>query len=332
MPLSLFRNRTFAVTSAVGFVVGFALFGAITYLPLYLQIVEGLEPDAVRPAADADDGRPARHLDRQRPLISPLRPLQGVPDRRHRGDVRRHAAAHAARGAHGDHDRVARTWSSLGLGLGMVMQVLVLAVQNAVPFRMMGVATTGSTLFRQVGGSIGVSLFGAIFANSLHSNLAAFLPPGARCRRPSAPPSSTSCRRRCTTPTRTRSPPRFTPCSSRLRFSPCSRSRSRGSSARCRCERRRGKRRPASLPEPHPRRPHSRREREAPRLRARRDRRPPRLAALARAEPCERAGRVGREPARSRTEPRRSTTTHSSRKRSASAGSTAASSPSTPSA
>ena len=66
----------------------------------------------------------------------------------------------------------------LGLGLGMVMQVLVLAVQNAVDRSVMGVATSGSTMFRQVGGSIGVSLFGAIFASRLHAQLAARLPAG----------------------------------------------------------------------------------------------------------------------------------------------------------
>jgi hypothetical protein len=68
----------------------------------------------------------------------------------------------------------------LGLGLGMVMQVLVLAVQNAVEFRVMGVATSGSILFRQIGGSIGLAIFGAIFANSLRSKLAAELPAGAK--------------------------------------------------------------------------------------------------------------------------------------------------------
>jgi DNA-binding MarR family transcriptional regulator len=67
----------------------------------------------------------------------------------------------------------------LGLGLGMVMQVLVLAVQNAVEYEHLGVATSGSTLFRQVGGSIGVSLFGAIFANQLATQLADRLPAGA---------------------------------------------------------------------------------------------------------------------------------------------------------
>jgi hypothetical protein len=63
----------------------------------------------------------------------------------------------------------------LGLGLGLVMQVLVLAAQNAVDHGLLGVATSGSTLFRQVGGSIGVSVFGAIFT----SELAHSLPAGA---------------------------------------------------------------------------------------------------------------------------------------------------------
>jgi DNA-binding MarR family transcriptional regulator len=77
------------------------------------------------------------------------------------------------------------TWAAsgymlvLGLGLGMVMQVLVLAVQNSVDYRNLGVATSGTTLFRSTGGSVGVSLFGAIFAGSLASGLAAHMPRGA---------------------------------------------------------------------------------------------------------------------------------------------------------
>ena len=96
----------------------------------------------------------------------------------------------------------------LGLGLGMVMQVLVLAVQNSVDYRMLGVATSGSTLFRQIGGSIGVAAFGAIFANRLGSEFAARLPgaqdpgrdePGGRpaaAARRSTRPTSTRSRRR----------------------------------------------------------------------------------------------------------------------------------------
>src|ERR1700689_390747 len=62
----------------------------------------------------------------------------------------------------------------------MGMQVLVLAAQNPFYYRLLGVATSGSTLFRQVGGSIGVSAFGAIFASRLGSELARTLPPGAK--------------------------------------------------------------------------------------------------------------------------------------------------------
>jgi DNA-binding MarR family transcriptional regulator len=60
----------------------------------------------------------------------------------------------------------------------MVMQVLVLAVQNAVDYKYLGVATSGSTLFRQIGGSIGVSAFGAIFSHDLATQLAKRIPPG----------------------------------------------------------------------------------------------------------------------------------------------------------
>jgi MFS family permease len=85
------------------------------------------------------------------------------------------------------------TWTAggymlvLGLGLGLVMQVLVLAVQNAVDYRDLGVATSGTTLFRSIGGSIGVSLFGAIFTATLTANLAGRLPAGAALPAATAP-------------------------------------------------------------------------------------------------------------------------------------------------
>jgi MFS family permease len=85
------------------------------------------------------------------------------------------------------------TWTAclymiiLGLGLGMVMQVLVLAVQNAVDYRYLGVATSGTTLFRSIGGTIGVSLFGAIFTATLTGNLATTLPAGSALPAATAP-------------------------------------------------------------------------------------------------------------------------------------------------
>jgi hypothetical protein len=64
----------------------------------------------------------------------------------------------------------------LGLGLGLVMQVLTLVAQNSVDYKQIGVATSGVTLFRQVGGSIGVAVFGAIFSNQFTANLHRTLP------------------------------------------------------------------------------------------------------------------------------------------------------------
>jgi DNA-binding MarR family transcriptional regulator len=77
----------------------------------------------------------------------------------------------------------------LGFGLGNVIQVLVLAAQNAVDYKYLGVASSGSTLFRQIGGSIGVSVFGAICANQLAANLVGKLPLGARVPSSAANPA-----------------------------------------------------------------------------------------------------------------------------------------------
>src|SRR5206468_11871994 len=75
----------------------------------------------------------------------------------------------------------------LGLGLGLVMQVLVLAVQNSVDYKDLGVATSGSTMFRSIGGAIGVSLFGAIFSNRLNTELAERIPAAVHLPATTAP-------------------------------------------------------------------------------------------------------------------------------------------------
>jgi hypothetical protein len=103
----------------------------------------------------------------------------------------------------------------LGLGLGFTMQVLVLAVQNAVDYQHLGVATSSATLFRSMGGTIGVPIFGAIFANKLAPSLPAGCPPTSRrsCPHDSARPSSTGCPRQSATPTSPRTRPRSGRCS-----------------------------------------------------------------------------------------------------------------------
>ena len=188
VPLELFRNRTFTVTSAVGFIVGFALFGAITYLPLYLQIVKGHSPTEsgllLTPlmagvlVTSIGSGQLISRMGRYKPF-----PIAGT--------ALMTLAMYLLSGI----SVSMPTWQTalymvvLGLGLGMTMQVLVLAAQNAVPYELLGVATSGSTLFRQVGGSIGVSLFGAIFANRLAANLAHEIPPGIRLPSAASPKS-----------------------------------------------------------------------------------------------------------------------------------------------
>jgi EmrB/QacA subfamily drug resistance transporter len=177
LPLELFRNRVFTVASVIGFIVGVALFGAVTYLPLYLQNVKGHSATTagllmtpmmagVLITSIASGQLISRH-GRYRPF-----PIVGTA-------VMTLGLVLLSRLEVGTSTLLAGTYMLvMGLGIGMVMQVLVLVAQNSVDYRNLGVATSGSTLFRQVGGSIGVAMFGAIFANQLAANLAAEIPPG----------------------------------------------------------------------------------------------------------------------------------------------------------
>jgi EmrB/QacA subfamily drug resistance transporter len=175
MPLSLFRNRVFVASSAIGFAVGLALFGAIVYMPVFLQIVKSESPTGsglqLTPmmlgvlTASIIGGQLISKYGRYKVF-----PIVGTA-------VMSVGLLLLSRLGPGS-----STWTAsaymlvVGIGIGMVMQVLVLAVQNSVDHRLMGVATSGTMLFRQIGGSIGVALFGAIFANRLGVNLADRLP------------------------------------------------------------------------------------------------------------------------------------------------------------
>ena len=170
LPPSLFRNRVFLTTSTVGLIIGFALFGALTYLPLFQQIVRGLSPTAsglqLLPVmgglliSSIASGQIISRVGRYKffPIAGTLVAAVGM-------FLLSSLSASTATGVAALHMLV------LGLGLGMVMQVLVLAVQNAVPYEMLGVATSGATLFRSIGGSFGVAVLGAIFTGRLTSEL-----------------------------------------------------------------------------------------------------------------------------------------------------------------
>jgi EmrB/QacA subfamily drug resistance transporter len=178
LSLDLFRNDVFAVTSAVGFIVGFAMFGSITYLPVYLQIVKGSTPTesglqlvplmAGVLIASIGSGLLTARTGRYKifPIIGTALMTIGM--------------LLLSRLAVGTPIATADVYMFvLGLGLGCVMQTLVLAVQNAVSYEQLGVATSGASLFRSMGGSIGTPIFGAILANRLDTHLAAAFPGAA---------------------------------------------------------------------------------------------------------------------------------------------------------
>jgi MFS family permease len=178
LPPALFRNRVFLATSAIGLVVGFALFGSLTYLPLFQQVVHGLSPTesglqlfplmAGLLAASIVSGRIISGWGRYKPF-----PIAGT--------------ALAAFGLYllSTLTEDTGTFTTglfmfvLGAGLGLVMQVLVLAVQNAVAYEQLGVATSAATLFRSMGGSLGTAVLGAVFANRIGDELAQNVPPDA---------------------------------------------------------------------------------------------------------------------------------------------------------
>jgi EmrB/QacA subfamily drug resistance transporter len=170
MPPRLFGNRAFSVAAAIAFVVGFALFGSVTYFPVYLQVVKGVSPTAsglqMIPmmggmlVMSIFSGQMISRTGRYKkfPVIGTAIMTVGLfLLARLTADTTRLTAS--------------LLLLILGVGLGMVMQVLVIAVQNAVEYRDLGVATSGNTLVRLMGGSLGTAVLGAIFASHLAASV-----------------------------------------------------------------------------------------------------------------------------------------------------------------
>jgi EmrB/QacA subfamily drug resistance transporter len=177
LPLRIFRNRVFTVAGAAAFIGGLALFGAIFYLPVYLQIVKGLSPTSsglhMLPlvmgllASSIIAGRLITRWGRYR-----IFPIMGF------------SIVTVAMFALGRLESDTPTWeysllfALLGVGFGMTSQVLVLAAQNAVDRKDIGVATSTATFLRQMGGTFGAALFGTILAGALTTNLSTTFPNG----------------------------------------------------------------------------------------------------------------------------------------------------------
>ena len=178
LPLTLFRNNTFAVTSAVGFLVGMAMFGSITFLPMYLQLAKGISPtDSALQlvpmmigliGASMASGFIMTRTGRYR-LLPTLATAVLTVGLLLLANMQLDTPSWL----------VAIYMFLVGAGIGPVNSVSVTATQNAVARDVVGTATAGTTLFRQIGGSIGVSIFGAIFTSGLAARLGDVMPAGS---------------------------------------------------------------------------------------------------------------------------------------------------------
>ncbi|WP_159810373.1 MDR family MFS transporter [Cellulomonas citrea] len=171
LPLHMFSDRTFSIGAAANFVIGVGMFGGLATLPLYLQIVRGLTPTEAGLAlvpftlgimiGSVTSGQAISRTGRYK-----VYPVIGTA-------LMAAASLAFARLA------VTTSWWEVytvsvvfGLGLGFVMQPLVLAVQNAVSVRYMGVATSSSLFFRQMGGTLGTAVFLSILFSTVGDNIA----------------------------------------------------------------------------------------------------------------------------------------------------------------
>ncbi len=170
LPMSLFRYNNFAVMTSVGFVSGVAMFGALVFLPLYLQAVQGVSPTVsgllLIPmmlgilTGSIGSGRYMGRTGRYRRL-----PMIGM------GVMTIGLLLLTQLQVDTESWAISISMFIVGIGLGPTMSVGTTSIQNAVPRAQMGAATAGFTLFRQVGGLIGVSIFGTLFNNSLAASL-----------------------------------------------------------------------------------------------------------------------------------------------------------------
>ncbi|RII16970.1 Multidrug resistance protein 3 [Streptomyces sp. YIM 130001] len=170
IPLKLFRIRTFSLSAVISFVIGFAMFGAMTYLPTFLQVVHGISPTMsgvhMLPMvlglllSTTTSGQIVSRTGRWKvfPILGTAVTALGL--------LLLHQLTE-----HSSTLEMSAFLFVFGLGLGLVMQVLVLIVQNAVSYEDLGVATSGATFFRSIGSAFGVAIFGTIFANRLDGAL-----------------------------------------------------------------------------------------------------------------------------------------------------------------
>ncbi|MFF7152207.1 MDR family MFS transporter [Streptomyces griseoaurantiacus] len=164
MPLHIFRNRNFSLMSIIGFITGFVMFGAVLFLPLYQQAVQGASATnsglLLLPMLGAMlvvsmvAGRVTTNSGRYKvfPLAGGVLLIAGLflLAQMDTGTSRLTSGIYMA---------------VLGAGMGCLMQITMLVAQNSVEMKDMGVASSSTTLFRTLGSSFGVAIMGALFNN-----------------------------------------------------------------------------------------------------------------------------------------------------------------------
>jgi EmrB/QacA subfamily drug resistance transporter len=170
VPLGLFRNRTYAASMVATFFAAFAFFGAIIFLPRWFQIVQGYSPTnsglAALPlmvgliASSIASGLIVARTGRYKWLTVGAIILMGI------------STALMTQLRADTPVPIVWLWMFIsGVGVGPTFAVFTLIVQNAVPFNMLGVATSNLTFFRQIGGTVALAIVGTIFASSFQSEI-----------------------------------------------------------------------------------------------------------------------------------------------------------------
>jgi MFS family permease len=175
MPLSLLRNRAYAITNFAAFIISMAFFGVVMFMPLYMQLVLGVNATksgfAMLPlmlgimATAMISGRMVRRTGRYKPIMIA-------------GCVLLFVGVVLLMQIGPDTTIQQLNWRMLlvGLGLGPVQSLYSLAAQNAAPIHQLGIATSGSQFFRQIGSTVGIAIFGTVLTHNLMLELPQRLP------------------------------------------------------------------------------------------------------------------------------------------------------------
>ena len=175
VPMRLFRNRNFVLTTLAGLAMGVSMFGTMAYLPTYLQMVHGMSPTAAGLmmipmmvgliGTSSTVGFIISRTGRYK-----WYPVAGMAIVTVAMFLMSRMTADTAIAIVGAYLFI------MGFGLGLAMQVLVLIVQNSFPLRVVGTATAANNFFRQIGGAIGSSVVGALFIHRMQELLTDRLP------------------------------------------------------------------------------------------------------------------------------------------------------------